>query len=104
MRALRDEHGGVILVVQHYGSYEWVSLAVGFSGLPVWIVALDFKNPALETVFRAARGHSGHTLIGQGQSMLKLLRAVRRNGGVGMLGRSGAKREISRRDHPGIWT
>lgn len=84
-RALRDKHGGVIFVVQHFGSYEWLSLGVGFAGMPVWIVAMDFKNKALEAVFRRARSHSGHTLIGRDLSMLKLLRAVRRNGGVGML-------------------
>ena len=76
---------GIIFVVQHFGSYEWMGLGAGFDGFPVWIVAMDFKNPALETVFRKARAHSGHTLIGRDLSMLKLLRAVRRNGGVAML-------------------
>jgi KDO2-lipid IV(A) lauroyltransferase len=84
-RKLRDQHGGIIFVTQHYGGYEWLSLAVGFSGMPVWIVALDFKNPALDAVFATAREHSGHRLIGRKQSMLKLLRAVKRNGGAGML-------------------
>ena len=85
LRALRDRHGGIIMVVEHFGTYEWLSLAVAFGGVPVWIVAMDFKNPALEAVFREARQWSGHTLIGREQSMLKLMRAVRRNGGVGML-------------------
>ena len=84
-RALHAQHGGIILVELHQGNYEWVSLGTGFAGLPLWIVALDFKNPALETVFGEARGHSGHRLINRHQSMLRLLRAVRRNGGVGLL-------------------
>ena len=84
-RALRDQHGGIILITPHLGSYEWLSLAVAFEGLPVWIVAIDFKNPALEAVFSSAREHSGHRLIGRQNSMLRLLRAVKRNGGVGML-------------------
>ncbi len=83
-RALRDQHGGVIFVVQHSGSYEWLSLGAGFDGMPVCIVAMDFKNAALESVFRTARAHSGHTMIGRDLSMLKMMRAVRR-GGVGML-------------------
>ena len=84
-KALRERHGGIVFAVPHLGSYEWMSLAVAFSGMPVWIVAMDFKNPALDAIFRTAREHAGHTLIGREQSMLKLMRAARRNGGVGML-------------------
>lgn len=79
------KHGSVIFIVLHHGSYEWLSLSFGFAGLPVQIVSLDFKNPRLDDVFREIREHSGHTLIGQNQSMLKLLRAVRKRGGAGML-------------------
>lgn len=84
-RAIRDEHGGIVLVTAHLGSYEWLSLATAFAGLKLWIVALDFKNPALDAVFGAAREHSGHRLIGRRNSMLRLLRAVKGRGGVGML-------------------
>lgn len=84
-RAARDAHGGAILITAHLGSYEWLSLATAFAGLKVWIVALDFKNPALEAVFGAAREHAGHRLIGRRHSMLRLLRAVKRQGGVGLL-------------------
>lgn len=84
-RALRDEHGGIVLVTAHLGSYEWLSLATAFAGLKLWVVALDFKNPALDAVFGAAREHSGHRLIGRRHSMLRLLRAVKGRGGVGLL-------------------
>ena len=79
------KHGSVIFIVLHYGTYEWLSLSFGFAGLPVQIVSLDFKNSRLDELFREIREHSGHTLIGQNQSMLKLLRAVRKRGGAGML-------------------
>jgi KDO2-lipid IV(A) lauroyltransferase len=84
-RALQAKHGGIIFVVMHHGSYEWLSLGTAYAGLPVWIVAMDFKNPALEAVFGEVRSHSGHRIINRHQSMLRLLRAVRRNGGVGLL-------------------
>ena len=83
--AVHAQHGGIIFLALHAGSHEWVSLTGGFIGLPTWMVALDFKNPALDAVFRQAREHSGNRIIGQHQSMLKLLRAVRRRGGAGML-------------------
>ena len=78
-------HGGIIFLSLHAGSHEWVSLTGGFIGLPTSMVALDFKNASLDAIFRAAREHSGNRLIGQHQSMLKLLRAVKRRGGAGML-------------------
>ncbi len=79
------QHKSVIFVVIHHGAYEWLSLTAGFLGIPVSIVMLDFKNSSLDNIFRRAREHSGHHLIGQHQSMLKLLRAVRQRGGAGML-------------------
>ena len=77
-------HGGIIFLSLHAGSHEWVSLTSGFIGAPSSMVALDFKNPALDAVFRRAREGSGNRIIGQKRSMLRLLRAVKR-GGVGLL-------------------
>lgn len=80
-RAIRDQHGANLLVQTHLGSYELLSIAIAFSGLPVTVVMQDFKNPRLDDVFVHARETGGHRLIGQAQSMLKLLRAMRRGGG-----------------------
>lgn len=83
---VQREHGSIIFLAIHHGSQEWVHLTGGFTGFNLSFVALDFKNPALEEVFRAAREHSGNHIIGQQQSMLKLLRATRRgDGGAGLL-------------------
>ena len=83
---VREEHGSIIFLAIHHGGQEWVHLAGGFAGFNLSFVGLDFKNPALEAVFRRAREHSGNHIVGQQQSMLKLLRAVRRgNGGGGLL-------------------
>ena len=83
---VRDEHGSIIFLAIHHGGQEWVHLTGGFTGFNLSFVALDFKNPALESVFRQAREHSGNHIVGQQQSMLKLLRAVRRgDGGAGLL-------------------
>ena len=88
--------GGIIFLSLHAGSHEWVALTGGFIGLPASMVALDFKNDSLDAVFRAAREHSGNRIIGQQQSMLKLLRTVRRNGNAGLL-----VDLALRLDHPG---
>ena len=82
---VQARHGGVIFLSLHAGSHEWVALTPGFIGLPSSMVALDFKNDSLDAVFRAAREHSGNRIVGQQQSMLKLLRTVRRGGQAGLL-------------------
>ena len=85
VHAAHAAHKGIIYLSLHYGSHEWVSLTSGFVGLPAAMVALDFKNPALDAVFTRAREHSGTRIVGQRQSMLRLLRSVRRGGGAGLL-------------------
>ena len=84
-RAVHAKHNGIIYLALHFGSQEWVSLTGGFLGLPASMVALDFKNPSLDAVFGRAREHSGNRIVGQHQSMLRLLRSVRRGGGAGLL-------------------
>lgn len=86
---LRARHaqskGGSILFCIHQGNWEWASLAFGFMGLPTIIVAENFKNPLLTATFDRLREISGHTIIPQENSMLRLLKTVKRGGSTGML-------------------
>ena len=87
--ALHERHarspGGSILFCVHQGNWEWASLAFGFAGLPTIIVAENFKNPLLSEVFNRLREVSGHKIIPQENSMLRLLKVVKRGGATGML-------------------
>lgn len=87
--ALRERHaqspGGAILFCVHQGNWEWASLAFGFAGLPTTIVAENFKNPRLTRIFQSLREVSGHTLIAQENSLLRMLKIVKRRGTTGML-------------------
>ena len=94
-REAHARHGGLILLALHAGSQEWVALTPGFEQMPASMVALDFKNPALDEIFRRPREQSGNRIIGQKQSMLRLMRAVKR-GGAGLLVDS-----VLRLDQPG---
>ena len=67
IRAAHAEHRGVIYLAEHFGSHEWVSLTGGFMGLPASMVALDFKNPALDAVFDQARERSGNRIARLGE-------------------------------------
>ena len=95
--AVRAKHGSAIFLALHHGTHEWLSLTGGFVGQRISLVSLDFKNSLLTDLFREVRELSGHRLIGQSQSMLKLLRAVRRGGGSGLLIDLALKL-----DHPGV--
>ncbi len=87
--ALRERHaqspGGSITLSVHHGNWEWASLALGFAGVPAVVVVENFKNPSLTEIFKTLREVSGHSIIPQEKSMLRLLRTVKRGGATGML-------------------
>ncbi len=86
---LRERHarspGGSIAICVHMGNWEWAGLALGFAGIPSIIVAENFKNPLLTETFNRLRQVSGHTIIPQEKSMLRLLKTVKRGSATGML-------------------
>lgn len=83
-RLVREKRGAIFLCV-HQGNWEWASLACGFLGFGNVVVAENFKNPRLTDIFRARREHSGQTLIAQENSLLRMLKIVKRGGATGML-------------------
>ncbi len=86
MRARHAQNpGGTIAVTVHQGNWEWASLALGFAFGPLTIVTEDFKNPRLTERFKELREWSGHTIIPQEKSMLRLLKIAKRGGATGML-------------------
>jgi len=82
---LAQEGRGTVLMGVHQGNWEWGSLAAGFLEFGNILVAESFKTPRLTEIFRDHRQHSGQTLIDQENSLLKMLRAVKRRGATGML-------------------
>jgi lauroyl/myristoyl acyltransferase len=82
---LDRESRGAIFVCVHQGNWEWASLTFGFLGLPTTIVAENFKNPGLTASFNALRERTGHAIIPQENSLLRMLKIVKRRGATGML-------------------
>lgn len=86
---MRAQHarspGGTIAITVHQGNWEWASLALGFAFGPLTIVTENFKNARLTNIFKRLRELSGHTIIPQEKSILRLLKAAHRGGGTGML-------------------
>jgi lauroyl/myristoyl acyltransferase len=76
---------GALWVTPHFGNFEFVSLVWGFRGVPFTVVAQNFKNTSLTAIFKKLREHSGHTVISQDNAMLKLMKALKRQGHAGLL-------------------
>jgi lauroyl/myristoyl acyltransferase len=82
---LASSKRGAVFMCIHQGNWEWASLACGFLGFGNVVVAENFKNPRLSDIFKRLREHSGQTLIGQENSLLRLLKVAKRGGATGML-------------------
>ncbi len=76
---------GAIWVTPHYGSFEWISLAMGFLEVPFVVVAQDFRNPMLTEIFKNSREHSGHQVISSNRAVIKLLKTLKRHGNAALL-------------------
>jgi len=82
---LEREGRGTIFLCVHQGNWEWASLACGYLGFGNVVVAENFKNPLLTATFSRLREHSGQTIIPQENSLLRMLKLVKRRGATGML-------------------
>lgn len=76
---------GAVWVTPHFGNFELVSLIWGFRGIPFTVVAQDFDNVGLTAIFKRLREHSGHTVIPQENAILKLTKALKRQGHAALL-------------------
>ena len=85
LQRLQARGEGAVAVCIHQGNFEWASLATGFHGIKVTIVTERFKNPRVGGFFRRCREVSGHSIIPQKSSMIRLLKHVRRGGVAGLL-------------------
>lgn len=82
---VQEDGAATVVLCVHWGNFEWGGLSAGFQGRPSTIVAETFKNPLLTEIFREARSVSGNLLIPQENSMIRLLKTVKKRGGTGML-------------------
>jgi Kdo2-lipid IVA lauroyltransferase/acyltransferase len=80
----REKRGSVFLCV-HQGNWEWASIASGLLGFGNMVVTENFKNPRLTDVFRRLRQTSGQVIIPQENSLIRMLKVVKRGAAAGML-------------------
>jgi Kdo2-lipid IVA lauroyltransferase/acyltransferase len=85
LHELRARGESAVMVCIHHGNFEWTSLATGFEGTSAMIVTENFKNQRLTDFFKNCRERSGHRIISQDSSMLRLLKHARKGGVAGLL-------------------
>ena len=85
LQKLRDQGQSAIVIVIHHGNFEWASLAGGFEGMPGVIVTESFKNEQVSAIFKRCRESAGHRMIPQENSMIRMLKHVKKGGRSGML-------------------
>ena len=75
----------VMIACYHYSNFEWLSLACAYLGFTGTIIAQEFKNPALDPIFKQIREQSGHELIPRERGIVRLYKVLRRKGRTALL-------------------
>jgi KDO2-lipid IV(A) lauroyltransferase len=81
----RESGRGVVFSCAHFGSWEIAAMSAQIHGLPLQILAENFKNPSLDEIFIRLRGRNFHTPIKQDNSFLKLIRGALRGNHCALL-------------------
>ncbi len=80
-----DPKQGCIFVTIHYGNFEWAAKAMGLCGVPLLILAQEFKNSRLDPIIANLRCHSGHEIAPREGAIIKMFKALKRGRHVAIL-------------------
>src|SRR5262245_61867736 len=75
----------LMIACYHYSNFEWLSLACGFLNLQGTIISQEFKNSALDPIFKKLREQSGHELVPRERGIMRLYKVLRRKGRTALL-------------------
>lgn len=98
LRRVHERGKGVIVASMHFGDWELGSLAFGWLGAPMTIVAEPTRNPAIERRVTALRTLSGHRAVAPRFALIRMARTLQQGGIVGML-----VDVNGRRNRGGVW-
>jgi lauroyl/myristoyl acyltransferase len=79
------ENGSCIFAIPHYGNFEWLSPAIALLGYPTHILTEEFKNRLLDSIFDKLRSTFGHRTVARQGGVVRLYKALKRNGRVAIL-------------------
>ncbi len=80
------EKKGVILLTAHFGNWELLQIISGVLGKPIHVLARDQKHNRLNVFLNQLRESHGSVAISRGMGIRDLLRALRRQELIGVVG------------------
>lgn len=75
-----DEKRPVICVCLHAANFEWLSQFTAFHGGKAMVVTQNFENPLLGPLFDRLRRSTGHEVIPQEKSFVRMFKHLKRDG------------------------
>ncbi len=76
---------GAMLVTGHIGCWELMAAALSLKGYPLYVVGKPIYDPRLDRIIVRNREGAGSKYIARGDSITKILRALRNNAMIGFL-------------------
>lgn len=84
--AARSAGKGVIILAAHFGNWELPGLVGGRKGFPITVLAREQKHTRLNELLNSYRALSGSKVIKKGLATRELIKALRANEIIGILG------------------
>ncbi len=84
-RAALEENKGVILLGAHFGSWEWIPLALGVEGVPMYVIVRPVNNPLLDRRLQAMRERFGNVVLNKRTETGEIITLLRKGKSIGFL-------------------
>lgn len=88
-----EEKRGVIFLAGHFGNWELSQIVTGTFGKPIHVLARSQKHTLLNQLLNELRESRGSVSVSRGMGVRDLMRALRRNEFIGLLGDQDAGKE-----------
>ncbi len=76
---------GTIICTAHFGNWELLGATLGLIGFPLEVVVRNPDHPVFDNFIAWVRTSSGNNSVHKSKAMLRLMRALKKNGNVGIL-------------------
>jgi len=76
---------GVILLGAHFGSWEWIPLALGVEGVPMYVIVRPVNNPLLDQRLQEMRERFGNVVLNKRTETGEIIKLLRKGKSIGFL-------------------
>ncbi|MFQ5587439.1 MAG: lysophospholipid acyltransferase family protein [Nitrospiria bacterium] len=84
-KAARTKNKGVILLGAHFGSWEWIPLALGEQGAPMHVIVRPIDNPYLNQMVQKMRERFGNVVLNKRSETGEIIKLLRQGKSIGFL-------------------